>query len=346
MKRSVDSNPRNKFEKTYQSREHEEGIDLAPDQYEQRTSYLEIFPKTIVNRVTSPDVNMDYSLNPYQGCEHGCSYCYARNSHQYWGYSAGLDFEQKILVKKNAPQILEKTINAKSWEVKPISLSGNTDCYQPIEKKLKITREILKVLAIHKHPVGIITKNALVTRDKDVLVELARENLVKVVFSINTLDEDLRRKMEPRTSTVKRRLAALEELGAAGIPCGVMMAPIIPGLNSHEILKLAEITAGCGSLSLGYTVVRLNENLSEIFSAWVENAFPDRANKVLNQIRSAHGGKLNDSRFRQRMKGEGRFAEMVKRTMEIARNRYFGNHSFPELRRDLFIRSGQLNLFQ
>jgi len=346
MKRSVNTNPRNKFDKHHTSREHEEGIDLAPDQYEQPTEYLEIFPKTVVNKVSSPDVNMDYSLNPYQGCEHGCSYCYARNSHQFWGYSAGLDFEQKILVKKNVAKILERTINANSWEVKPISLSGNTDCYQPIERKLGLTRSALEVLARHKHPAGIITKNALVTRDKDILREMAEENLVRVVFSINTLDEDLRRKMEPRTSTVKKKLEALKELSELGIPCGVMMAPIIPGLNSHEILKLAEVTANMGSLSLGYTIIRLNENLSEIFSKWIVDAFPDRANKVLNQIKSAHGGKLNDSRFGKRMKGEGKFAEMVKRTMDIARNRYYPDSEFKTLNTSRFMRRGQLNLFQ
>jgi DNA repair photolyase len=346
MKRSVDVNPRNKFDKYHMSREHEEGIDLAPDQYEQGTEYIEIFPKTIVNKVTSPDVNMDYSLNPYQGCEHGCAYCYARNSHQFWGYSSGLDFEQKILVKKNTAHILEQTINSKAWEVKPISLSGNTDCYQPIERKLALTRAALEVLARHKHPVGIITKNALVIRDKDILKEMASENLVRVVFSINTLDEELRRKMEPRTSSVKKKLQALEELSKLGIPCGVMMAPIIPGLNSHEILKLAEVTANSGSLSLGYTIVRLNENLSEIFSAWIREAFPDRANKVLKQIKSVHGGKLNDSRFGKRMKGEGRFAEMVKKTMEIARTRHYRDKGLPALRSDLFIKGGQLNLFR
>jgi len=346
MKRSVGLNPRNKFDKYYTSREHEEGIDLEPDQYEQSTKYLEIYPKTIVNKVSSPDVNMDYSLNPYQGCEHGCAYCYARNSHQYWGYSAGLDFEQKILVKKNTAALLEQTINSVTWGVKPISLSGNTDCYQPIERKLKLTRSALEVLARHKHPVGIITKNALVTRDKDILQEMAADRLVHVVFSINTLDEDLRRKMEPRTSTVKKKLQAIEDLSQLGIPCGVMMAPIIPGLNSHEILKLAEITSNAGSLSLGYTIVRLNENLTEIFSAWIREAFPGIADKVLNQIKSVHGGKLNDSRFGKRMKGEGRFAEMVKKTMEIARERFYRNKDLPPLRPDLFIRRGQLNLFQ
>lgn len=346
MKRSVNVNPSNKFDRHYTSREHEEGIDLEPDQYEQSTNYLEIFPKTVVNKVSSPDVGMDYSLNPYQGCEHGCAYCYARNSHQYWGYSAGLDFEQNILVKKNTAQILERTINAKSWEVKPISLSGNTDCYQPIERKLKLTRSALEVLARHKHPAGIITKNALVTRDKDILREMAEDRLVRVVFSINTLNEDLRRKMEPRTSSVRKKLQALQELSEVGIPCGVMMAPIIPGLNSHEIFNLAETTANAGSLSLGYTIVRLNENLSEIFSAWIREAFPDRADKVLNQIKTIHGGKLNDSRFGKRMKGEGKFAEMVKGTMDIARNRFFSGREFEPLNTSAFIGNRQMNLFQ
>lgn len=346
MKRSIDLNPRNKFDKHHTCREHEEGIDLAPDQYDQGTQYIEIFPKTIVNKVASPDVNMDYSLNPYQGCEHGCAYCYARSSHQFWGYSSGLDFEQKILVKKNTAQILEQTINSKTWEVKPISLSGNTDCYQPVERKLRLTRSALEVLAKHKHPAGIITKNALVTRDKDILQEMAADRLIRVVFSINTLNEELRRKLEPRTSSVKKKLQALEELSKLGIPCGVMMAPIIPGLNSHEILKLAETTANAGSLNLGYTIVRLNENLSEIFSAWIREAFPDRADKVLNQIKSVHGGKLNDSRFGKRMKGEGKFAQMVKSTMEIARNRFYSGKKFEPLNTSGFICNGQMNLFQ
>ena len=253
---------------------------------------------------------------------------------------------RKYWSKKNVSTILEKTINTNSWIVKPISLSGNTDCYQPIERKLALTRSVLEVLASHKHPVGIITKNALVTRDKDILCEMAKDNLVRVVFSINTLDEDLRRRMEPRTSSVQKKLKALKELSDLGIPCGVMMAPIIPGLNSHEILKLAEVTANMGSLRLGYTIIRLNENLSEIFSRWINDVYPDRANKVLNQIKSAHGGKLNDSRFGKRMKGEGKFAEMVKSTMVIARNKYYSERDFQSLNTKAFLKKGQMNLFQ
>ncbi|MGA8852886.1 MAG: PA0069 family radical SAM protein, partial [Christiangramia sp.] len=223
-----------------------------------RTTIIETFPKTIVNKVTSPDVGMDFSLNPYQGCEHGCIYCYARNSHEYWGYSAGKDFEQKILVKRNAVELLEKKLKSKSWEAKPIVLSGNTDCYQPIEKKLKITRSLLQTFLKYRHPVGMITKNALIQRDMDILKELAQENLVHVNISITSLKEETRRILEPRTASIKKRLETVEKLSAANIPVSVMMAPIIPSINSHEIMPLVKEIAERGALGVGYTIVRLN----------------------------------------------------------------------------------------
>jgi DNA repair photolyase len=211
------------------------------------TTLIDTFPKTIVNKVTSPDIRMGYSLNPYQGCEHGCVYCYARNSHEYWGYSAGLDFEQKILVKRNAVELLEKRLRSKSWEAEPIVLSGNTDCYQPIEKKLEITRRLLQCFLKFKHPVGIITKNALIQRDIDILKELAGDNLVQVNMSITSLDENTRRLLEPRTATVRKRLETVRKLSEAGIPVSVMMAPIIPGINSHEILPLVKAISENGA---------------------------------------------------------------------------------------------------
>ncbi len=339
-------NPHNRFLANEYVRVHEEGIDL-PNQEAGRTEYVEVFPKTIVNKVTSPDVGMDYSLNPYQGCEHGCAYCYARNSHEYWGYSAGIDFERKIMVKKNAADLLRKKLDSPKWEPRSIALSGNTDCYQPIERKLKITRSLLEVFREYNHPVGIITKNSLVQRDMDILSDLASDGLVKVILSITTLDEKLRRKMEPRTATVKQRLRTIERFTEAGVPVGVMMAPIIPGLNSHEIFPLVKEVARRGALKVGYTMVRLNGQISEIFQDWVKTEFPDRANKVLNQIAHAHGGSLKDSRFGTRMRGEGNYAEMVKRQMTIAKLRYLSDREMPSTNLSIFKRppKGQLSLW-
>ena len=319
-----------------------------------QTSFIKTFPKTIVNKVNSPDVGMGYSLNPYQGCEHGCVYCYARNSHEYWGYNAGLDFEQKILVKANAPELLEKFLQNKKWKPHTIILSGNTDCYQPIEKKLEITRSLLSLFLKYKHPVGIITKNALEQRDLDILEKLARQNLIHVSISITSLDEELRRLLEPRTATIKKRLATVEKLSAAGIPVNVMVAPIIPGLNSHEILPLVKEVASRGAHSVGYTVVRLNGAIGEVFTNWIKKAMPDRAEKVLHQIAECHGGQINDSQYGRRMRGDGKIAEQIKQQFAIARNRYLKNKTFPILNTGLYEReraiilhspTGQMRLF-
>jgi DNA repair photolyase len=286
------------------------------------TRYLEVFPKTFVNKVDSPDVGMGYSANPYQGCEHGCVYCYARNSHEYWGYGAGLDFERNILYKTNAPQLLEQHITKKSWKGEPIILSGNTDCYQPLERKLQITRKCLEVLLKWKHPTGIITKNSLILRDVDILKELAKIDCISVNISITSLSEETRRLLEPRTASIKQRLKVVEVLSQHDIPVRVMMAPIIPSLNNHEILPLVKKVAELGAKDVGYTVVRLNGQIAEIFSDWIHKALPDRAERILNQIAHCHGGKLNDSRFGTRMKGEGAFATQIRETMALAKRRY------------------------
>ncbi len=303
-----------------------------------QTKFQTIFPKTIVNKVKSPDVGMEYSVNPYQGCEHGCIYCYARNTHEFWGYSAGLDFEKKILVKKNAPQLLEKKINSKNWLVNTIVFSGNTDCYQPIEKKLKITRECLRLMLRYRHPTAIITKNSLVLRDLDILKELARYNLIRVNISITSLSENTRRLLEPRTASIKKRLQTVETLAANNIPVNVMMAPIIPGINNHEILGLVKEVANRGAESVGYTIVRLNGAIAEIFEDWIRKTLPDRADKVLNQIAACHGGKLNDSRFKTRMKGEGEFAKQVAQQFKIAKQKYLPNSKRKPLDKTHFLR--------
>lgn len=290
-----------------------------------KTSYIDVFPKTIVNKVSSPDVGMDWSLNPYQGCEHGCTYCYARNTHEYWGYSAGVDFERKILVKKTAADLLAAQLQKKSWVATPIVVSGNTDCYQPAERKFELTRGLLETFWRFRHPVGIITKNALIQRDMDIVEKLHSENLIHVVLSITTLDEELRRKMEPRTASIKQRLKTVEALSRIGIPVTVMMAPIIPGLNSHEIFDLLRAAKNAGARNANYTMVRLNGQIGDVFSDWIRTAFPDRAEKVLNHIRGAHGGELRDSQFGRRMRGEGHVAMQIRDTFRLAKKKFFGN---------------------
>ncbi|WP_298237116.1 PA0069 family radical SAM protein [uncultured Algibacter sp.] len=312
-----------------------------------KTLYLEVFPKTIVNKVKSPDVGMAYSMNAYQGCEHGCVYCYARNSHEYWGYSAGLDFERRILVKKEAPKLLEDLLKKKSWKAHPIIMSGNTDCYQPAEKQFKITRACLKVFLKYKHPVGIITKNARILEDLDVLKDLAKYNLIGVNISITSLSEETRRILEPRTATIKKRLETIRILSENGIPVNVMIAPIIPSINSHEILPLAKAASDYGALSIGHTIVRLNGAIGEIFSDWIKKTMPDRADKVLHQIESCHGGNLNDSRYGTRMRGEGKIAEQINNLMKLARLKYFRDKKILSLNCDLHEahKLGQLKLF-
>jgi DNA repair photolyase len=312
-----------------------------------KTMFLEVFPKTIVNKVDSPDVGMCYSMNAYQGCEHGCIYCFARNSHEFWGYSAGLDFERKIMVKKNAPELLEEKLKSKNWKAHTIVMSGNTDCYQPAERKFEITRKCLELFLKYKHPVGIITKNSLITRDLDILSELAKDNLIGVNVSITSMSEKTRLLLEPRTATIQKRFDTVRQLSENGIPVNVMLAPIIPGINSHEILPLAKAAADHGALSIGHTVVRLNGAIGEIFTDWIRKAMPDRADKVLHQIEACHGGTLNDSRWGTRKTGEGEFAQMISSQITLARKKFFAGRHFPELNTSLYEqhKGGQLQLF-
>ncbi len=302
-------------------------------------------PKTIVNQVDSVDVGMDYSMNPYQGCEHGCIYCYARNSHEYWGHDAGLGFETKIIVKKNAPELLERKLLSKSWKPKPIVLSGNTDCYQPLERKFKLTRKLLGVFNRYKHPVGIITKNTTLLRDIDILEELAADGLVTVLLSITTLDEKLRGVLEPRTASATKKLKAIETLRLHNIPVGIMNAPIIPGLNQSEIPTILKAASEYGALSANYTMVRLNGAIGPIFKDWLQKTMPDRADKVWNQIAEAHGGQVNDSRFGTRMKGEGKLVDSIHQLFQTMKKKYFGNRSMPKLSTDKFRRGGNYQLF-
>lgn len=343
--RGAQLNPKNRFLTQEYAQEHVEGIDEWW-QADKPTQVFEEHSKTLVNKVDSPDVGMWYSMNPYQGCEHGCIYCYARNSHQYWGFSAGLDFERKIVAKQNAPELLRKFLDNKKWVPKPISLSGNTDCYQPLERKMWLTRQLLEVAWEYKQPIGIITKNALVLRDKYILQKMAEQNLVCVFVSLTTLQEDLRQKMEPRTTTATQRLKVLRELSELGIPVGVMTAPIIPGLNDHEIPRLLEAAAENGAKQAGYTVVRLNDAVKVIFKDWLYKNFPDRADKVWHHIESIHGGEVSDSRFGTRMRGEGNIADIIRQQFKLQTKRVGLNQERFEFNTSLFERpQSQLRLF-
>ena len=334
----------NKFLQAQYVADHIEGLD-EPLLENPQTQIFHESPKKIINKVDSPDLGMGYSMNPYQGCEHGCIYCYARNTHEYYGFSAGLDFESKIIVKKNAAQVLEQQLLSKNWNASPIMLSGNTDCYQPQERKLQITRQILQVLARYRHPVGMITKNSLITRDIDVLKDLASDHLVHVMISITTLNEDLRRIMEPRTASSIKRLETVEELSKANIPVGIMNAPLIPGLNHHEIPHVLKAAADHGALTAGMTIVRLNGSIGKIFEDWLRKNFPDRFEKVWNQICAMHGGNVNDSVFGRRMGGDGNIAEAIHQLFRTSKKKYFSGREMPPYDLTKFRKGGNLSLF-
>ncbi len=319
--RGAQLNPKNRFFKDTYIKEHIESIDDW-EEAARTTEYIFDNSKSLVNEVKSPDVSMLYSANPYQGCEHGCIYCYARNSHEYWGYSAGLDFESRIIVKKNAPALLRKFFDNRNWRPAVISLSGNTDCYQPIERRMGITRKMLEICLEYRNPVSVLTKNALVLRDMDILQELAKLNLVRVFSSITSLDERLRLKLEPRTATYRSRLKVVQTMAAAGIPTGIMNAPLIPGLNDNHIHDVLKAASEAGALWAGYTMVRLNGAIGGIFKDWLYRSFPDRADKVWNLIAGCHGGQVNDSRWGNRMVGEGHFAELIKTQFELYCRKY------------------------
>ena len=338
--RGAQFNTKNRFLKDERTREHVEAIDDWSED-NTPTQYLEQFSKTIVNKVESPDVGMAYSMNAYAGCEHGCIYCYARNVHEYWGYSAGLDFERKIIIKKNAPQLLRKQLMHPKWEVMPIMLSGNTDCYQPAEQKYRLTRGLLEVCNEFNQPVGILTKNAWIIKDKDILQELAKKRLVSAMVSITSFNEDLRRVMEPRTTTAKQRLKVIEELSSAGIRMGVMMGPMIPGLNDHEMQRIMKAAADAGAVFTAYTFIRLNGAIKFLFHDWLYKNFPDRADKVWHLIEQSHDGKVNDTRWGLRMRGEGAIAEIITQQYKKYGKMYNMNEDRFELDTTIFRRPVQ-----
>lgn len=337
--RGAQINTPNRFIKHATTKENMEGID---DWLEETTAtqYIESEAKSIVNKVDSPDVGMWYSMNPYAGCEHGCIYCYARNAHEYWGYSAGLDFESRIIVKKNAPQLLRKFLMNKSWECQPISLSGNTDCYQPAEKKYRITRQLLEVCNEFNQPVGLITKNAGMLRDIDLFKEMAVKNLISVLVSITSLNEDLRRVMEPRTTTASRRIKLVREMNQAGVRTGVMLGPMIPGLNDHEMQRIMKEAADNGASFSAYTFIRLNGAVKLMFHDWLYKNFPDRADKVWHMMEQSHNGKVNDNRWGIRMRGNGGYADIINQQFKKYNALYGLNAERWELDTSQFCRPG------
>jgi DNA repair photolyase len=284
-------------------------------------------PHSVITRNNSPDIPFEQSINPYRGCESGCVYCYARPSHQFMGLSAGLDFETRLFYKKDAAAHLREELNRRAYKCSPINLGANTDPYQPLERKLGITRSILEVLAESHHPVTIVTKHALVARDIDVLSKLAAERLVKVFVSVTTLDDELKRRMEPRAASPKARLAAIARLAAAGIPTGVMFAPVVPAINDHELEAVLDASAAAGAKTAGYVLLRLPGEVRDLFFEWLDLHFPERAQKVRNRIRELRGGRDNDPRFGHRMRGQGPWAELLRKRFEASCGRNgLGSH--------------------
>lgn len=345
--RGAQINPPNPFDKTHYTHEGQIWHDPEEMLALRATSYIETHPKTIINKVESPDIPFSYSLNPYQGCEHGCVYCYARNTHTYWGYSAGIEFEQKILIKHNAPLLLSKQLASKNWVPQPIMLSGNTDCYQPAERQYELTKKILDVALQFRHPIGIITKNSLILRDIAVLRSLAEHNLVHVSITITTLDENTRLNLEPRTVTGTKRIEVIRSLSKANIPTSVMIGPIIPSLNDHEIPEIARLSAEAGALDLHYTMLRLNGDVQAIFKDWLQKNYPDRYDRVMHQTASLHGGQINDSRYSTRMRGEGNLADILRQQVALVKRKYFAGRVMPLLNTEEYLkrRDPQLSLF-
>ena len=340
--RGSGSNPKNRFE----ALEHAPEPAHADEVSSPATQFLPDRSQSIIVSNDSPDVGFDASVNPYRGCEHGCVYCYARPTHEYLGFSAGLDFETKIMVKADAPQLLRKELSRPKWEPKVLAMSGVTDCYQPVEKKLELTRRCLEILLEFRNPVTIMTKNHLVTRDIDILSELAKHRCAAVFISLTTLDEKLSGLMEPRASRPARRLAAIEALARASIPVGFLLAPMIPGLTDSEAPAIAQAAAGAGARFAGYVALRLPHGVKELFENWLEQHYPGKKDKILNRVRAVRSGKLNDPRFHSRMKGEGIFAEQMAELFRVACKKAGIHERAPRLSTEQFRRpTEQLSLF-
>ena len=337
-------NPKNRFETIERVREPLQDSDEVSSP---RTQLFADRSKSIIAYNESPDVGFDASVNPYRGCEHGCVYCYARPTHEYLGFSSGLDFETKIMVKEDAPELLRKELSGRNWKPQLIALSGNTDCYQPVEKQKQLTRRCLEVFLEFRNPVVIITKNFLVTRDVDLLAELARYGCVGVTLSLTTLDHQLSSLLEPRASRPARRLAAIKALAEAGVPVGYLQAPMIPGLTDAEAPAIGAAAAKAGATFSGYVALRLPFAVKSLFEDWLEQNYPDKKRKILSRVREIRGGKLNDPNFKTRMSGEGIYAEQMAELFKLARKKSGISERWPKLTTEHFRRPAidQLSLF-
>jgi DNA repair photolyase len=328
------SNPANRFAPT---RSEIDPVDDGEMPARIATVQIDERPKTIISRNRSPDVPFEQSINPYRGCEHGCIYCYARPSHAYWDLSPGLDFETHIICKEGAAERLEQELRAKNYRCRPITLGANTDPYQPLEQQRRITRELLEVLARFRHPFSIITKGALISRDQDILAEMAQQQLCSVMISMTTLDPELKRTLEPRAAGPRTRLNAIRELTGAGVPVGVLVAPLIPMINDGELEAILEASAAAGARSAGFVFIRLPHEVKDLFREWLDCHYPERAGHVMSLIQQSRQGADNDSRFGTRMRGEGLFAEMIAQRFRVALRRLDLQPRLGiELRTDLF----------
>jgi DNA repair photolyase len=324
--RGAQFNPKNRFERLNIESFNDDEFDgfYSENNINKRipTQYFKDSSKTVISVNDSVDIDFDYSFNPYRGCEHGCIYCYARPSHEFLGFSPGLDFETKIMIKEDAPMLLEKELKKKSYKPDIIIFSGNTDCYQPVESKLKLTRRALEVCLKYRNPVGLITKNALVLRDLDILKEMSKKDFISVTITITSLDKFLISKMEPRTSVPSKRLETIKKLAENKIPVGVNVAPVIPGFNDEEIPSILKAASEMGAEFAGFILLRLPYAVKDIFINWLKIEFPQKSNKIINRIKDIRGGKLNNSEFGKRFSGQGEFAETIKNLFSLSCKKY------------------------
>ena len=343
--RGANSNATNRFERLVREAVHD-GWDIDEDLPPLRTQVSDERPRSVIARNTSPDVGFDRSINPYRGCEHGCIYCFARPSHAYLGLSPGLDFETRLIARPAAAEVLRRELTAKSYIPRVIAIGTNTDAYQPIEKDRRIMRDVLQVLADHRHPVAIVTKGTLIERDIDILAPMAADGLVRVGISVTTLDADVARAMEPRVPSPARRLATVRRLSQAGIPVRIMASPIVPALTDHEIEAILAAGAEAGAVAASAIPLRLPREVAGLFREWVEDAFPDRAARIMGRVRELHGGRDYDPDFGTRMTGQGEWARLTKARFDLARKRSGLARHLPDLRTDLFRHEpGQGDLF-
>ncbi len=341
-RRGTEQNPANRYEQIYVEPEFagdaatpDEGLPAPVTVFYRDTS------RTVLAENNSPDVGFRFSLNPYRGCEHGCIYCYARPTHEYLSFSAGLDFERRIMVKEDAPELLRHAFRSRRWQPQTVALSGNTDCYQPVERQLRLTRRCLEVFRDFLNPVSIITKSALVTRDIDVLRDLAAAEAAHVVVSITSLDSGLARRMEPRAAQPSRRLEAVRDLSAAGIPTGILIAPVIPGLNDEEIPRILAAAAAAGACNAGWVLLRLPQPVDQLFERWLSEQFPERRERILGRIRACRAGRISDATFGRRMRGQGTYAEQIDALFRAAARRSALEQPLPALNAAAFRRPPQ-----